>query len=168
MASYVFDQVKTWVVTGKLDFKNGSKTCYYKIALLSDPDIVNNWTKWSKKKLWSDIPDGYEVSISPDTNYKRKQLYNVGNENTKDFSSDKLFDTLVYADDISYIASTMSVSCVLIVRSLYAGDNIIPGDELVVAIDIRKSGSSISTNDGVFTVKLSKASDGSGGFLIIK
>ena len=157
MSSFIFDQVKDMAVKGQLDFTSGT----FKLALL-DNTIVDSPASWSDKTLWSEI-EQYEIDESAVgynyVGYTQKTLTNVGvTTDTNDADGDGLTDYKVYADNVTWVQSTIDADCAVI----YKDDGATLS--LICAIDLRPNGTTVSSTVGTFTVTLS---NGSGGFLII-
>ena len=160
MASYVFDSAKKLLGSGKLNFNGGGP---YRLALMTD--AMANEAVLSLQKIWSDIKQ-YEINYTGNTpvplGYSSKELAGVNiteATNTVDYS-------IVYANDVEYLVSTISASYIVIVKGANAsGDSMMDDDQLIEAIDIRVGGIPVMSNNGVFSIKLRL---GSNGFLMIK
>lgn len=173
MASFVFDQVKEFAITGSLNFDSSSVgDGYYRIALMVG-DIVDDPEGFSNKKLWSEVSQ-YEI-IQPNLNYNHdgypgrpvdgkpgNALRGVGIADIPNGGIDNLLDKVAYADNINYNVSTIDADCMIIMRI----NTTIPNDyDLITAIDIRNAGQSVRSNNGVFSLLLDLSN---GGFLTVK
>ena len=173
MASYIFDQVKTWVATTKFSFVDSNSV--FKLALM-DNTLLDNSN--SSKTKWSEVKQ-YEITKSTQglntQAYTQAPLINLGSaqvvDNKTSQCDDGLPDTIIYADDVIYPVSTIDSYCVVITRTVTGGSApetgsiISDDDELVTVLVLKTDSSKMSSNQGVFTVKLSS---GSGGYLILK
>jgi len=166
MSSYVFDQVKEMMSWGELSFNSGSGLTY-KLALLDDT-IVKNKETYSSYTTWSQIKS---FEIKGFDGYSPKILSNVGTVKVNDSGggcNDGLPDYIAFANNITFNVSTITASCMVIVKSTpFEGIN--DNDKLLLAIDIRKLIGDvyypIMSNNGVFSIQLDQSS---GGFLKFK
>ncbi len=162
MASFIFDQVKTLLATNAIKLVDNDGT--YVLALL-DNTILDAKSTYSSKTKWSDIST-YEISSVTGYNsvtYEQRSLTNMSGETITDAGGscdDGLPDYKVSAQNIVYNVSTIDADCAVIMRKNISGDN-----DLVVALDLRSNNTKISSNMGVFTVRLDSSS---GGYLIVK
>lgn len=156
MSSFVFSNAKLLLSSGSLQFNNG----IFKFALIGDAKLFDDKSYCDKTK-WSEIKD-LEIGIGNVGYVKHEPLRAVKIVTVANDGSD---DILVCANDITYPISTISAVGAVIVTSNYAYGEITNNDKLVLAIDLRTNGSAVSSNNGVFTVKLG---ENSGGFLRIK
>lgn len=160
MASYVFENAKKLLSMGQLNFVSGGP---YRLALMTaDIQTVSTFSKLDK---WSEISQ-FEISqVSPTpVGYTPKMLSGVG-VSTVDTNSDGSDDSVVYANNVSYNVSTITASYIVIVKAKTSGDVMTDNDELICALDIRSGGLPVTSNAGVFKIRLDISS---GGFLIIK
>lgn len=161
MSSYVFDQIKPLVATGSFNFAVGDNVFY--IALVNETvfdDFANG--AMSSEINWSDIESS---DISQDANlnnagYEIKPLVGV---TLVDVDSLGFTQTHVMADDVLYPISTIDAFGAVIFRnnagSIGGGGQPVYDGQLITALEF---GGRVSSNNGVYTIKLSD------GFLRIK
>ena len=169
MASFVFDQAKELFLRQELNFTEST----FKLALLKDDWIFSNPIHSTYTK-WSDI-SSHEVEKGDGTitKYEPRVITNIKYDDVVDAGGpcdDGLKDYIFYADNITYNVSTITAYAIIIVKSTNSNTNVINGDDkLILAIDIRKNINNVlvpvTSNDGIFTIKLDR---NSGGFLKIK
>ncbi len=158
MASYMFDQVKILAATQAIKFVDNDGI--YMLALLDD--TILDKTTYSGKTKWSDI-SSYEISNVSGYNsltYEQRPITNMVGETLTDAGGacdDGLPDYKVSAQNIIYNVSTIDADCAVIMRK--------SDGALIACLDLQSNGSKISSNMGVFTVRLDSSS---GGFLILK
>jgi len=172
MASFVFDQVKEFAISGTLNFNNVADGTY-RVALMVS-DVVDDPSLYSPKKYWSEISQFEIVNYSTYNNdgYPGRNPYpdsKPGNvlkgvkieDNPAGGGDDGLMDKVAYAKNISYNVSTIDADCVIIMKISSK-----PNDyDLIAAIDIRVDGQSVKSNNGVFSLLFDL---NSGGFLTVK
>lgn len=185
MASYIFDQVKRWVALTNFTFVANDGV--FKIALM-DSRLLNGNTvldgiRNSAKSTWGQVKK-YEITRSDEglnyTGYVQSPLRNLGSteeeDNSGDVCDDGLPDSIVYATNVTFPVSTIDAYCAVITRDVTGRSapvqdvsgivNIISDDdELVAVLDLSTNNNKVSSNQGVFTLKLDEAS---GGYLKIK
>lgn len=168
MASFVFNGIKKQIGNGTFSFNVNDGQL--RLALFSSGIFDNNNLTYSSKTRWDEIKhlEITEVSGYNSEQYGPKSLTGVGIGDLADAGGvcdDGLLDQKVYANDVVYPVSTIDADCALIVRTASTSGQIQDDDLPVMAIDIRNNGNTISSNQGVFTIRLNS---NSGGFLIIK
>lgn len=160
MASYVFANAKNQLAIGQLNFVNGGP---YRLALMTD--AIQNVGDFSPKQTWSQIKE-YEISLAtPAPVGYTPRLLSVSVV-SEDKNADGSVDAVVCAVNQSYNVSTITASYIVIVKGTTFDNVMANSDILICALDIRgNNGLPVSSNNGVFTIRLDQAS---GGFLIIK
>jgi hypothetical protein len=165
MTSYVFSNIKKLLATSNFNFTSG----VFKMALMSK-DVLNesnyDATTWSQIKQ-------YEISGLSEYNhegYQQAKLVDVKSQKItmRGSGEDTVPDYRIYANNITYPVSTIDADCAVIVKSISGGYGDIVNDDIpVLVLDLRPSGvmKSVSSSQGVFTIKLD---NNSGGYLIIK
>ncbi len=173
MANYVFEQVKMMIPKGALSLVDGDGI--FRIALMTD--ALADAKRFSAYKTWDEI-DQYEITQDPgyeSKGYLQRPITGIDLAEIDDAGTscdDGLPDTIVYANDIKFPVSTIDAAFAVITKTVTGlADTINTGDKseiisstdiLIAAIDLRSGTplNRISSNEGVFSIKLNKNTGG--------
>lgn len=156
MSSYIFDQIKPLVATGGINFQMPDDVLYIALVDHTIFDDFNNGAM-SNSSIWSDISNN-EIINDTSLNINGYEILPLINITLTYVEVSGFTQVHVKANDILYPISTIDAYGAVIFRNDNGNVNG-PDGTLITALDF---GGRVSSNNGVYTVKLSD------GFLRIK